>query len=606
MKVRAQAFEGRARSIIGSPILGAVAATTALLAGLMSSAHAQEQPNIVIIMADDVALMDFGAYGGEARTPHIDALAADGAVFTQFRASPLCSPSRAMLFTGLDNHMTGVATIPEVLPPEQKGQPGYTMALEPNVLTIGDRLRASGYRTLFSGKWHMGEKAEEMPQAHGFDRSFALAASGADNWEDRSYLPYYKDAPWFEDGVETSLPEDFYSSEFLVDKMIEYLEGSDASKPFLAVLPFQAIHIPVQAPQEFIDRYKGRYDAGWHALRTERYERAQELGLIPEGAPLGPMPENTRPWQSLSAKEQELYAARMEVNAAMLEAMDHHIGRFIDYLEAQGQFENTIFVVTSDNGPEYGRGDIPFDLVVWRKFNGYSIGMEGLGGPGSWGFIGPEWANAAASPSALYKFYASEGGVRTPLIIAGPGIEPSRIASPAMITDIAPTLLEMVDAAPAPSSAKVMTGRSLLSVLRGEEESAYGPDDVRAIEVSGNSALYKGDYKITRSMPPIGDGEWRLFDFARDPGETTDLREVYPEILSELIDEFETYSDNVGLIPVPEGYDTMKAVHANAMERINSHYPVTMTVINLLRLLIVGLGLWFGGRFVYKHIKRMI
>ena len=408
-----------------------------ILSAIAPVARAASSPNIVIVLADDAALMDFGAYGGEARTPNMDGLAENGALFTQYRASPLCSPSRAMLLTGMDNHRTGVSTIPEVLPKEQKGQPGYTMALEPNVLTLADRLRASGYRTLMTGKWHMGEKSEEMPQAHGFDRSFALAASGADNWDDKAYMPYYKDAPWFEDGVETALPDDFYSSRFIVDKMIDYLDESDPEKPFFAYLPFQAIHIPVQAPQEFIDNYKGVYDQGWRVLRAERHQRAQQLGLIPEGAPLAPMPEGSRQWESLSEDERALYAARMEVNAAMLEAMDHHVGRFIDYLKAEGQFDDTIFVITSDNGPEYARGDHDARIAIWMKLNGYHIGMEGLGGPGSWGFIGPEWANAAASPGALYKFYATEGGVRVPLIISGPGVEPSRIHSPAMTTDIA-------------------------------------------------------------------------------------------------------------------------------------------------------------------------
>jgi len=336
-----------------------------LLASLVFplTVHAQDLsqdnslPNIVMILVDDSALMDFGVYGGEAQTPNIDALAARGAMFTQYRTSPLCSPTRAMLLTGLDNHKTGIATIPEVLPAEQVGKPGYSMALEPSVLTIADRLRDKGYRTLMSGKWHMGEEANEMPQNHGFDRSFALAASGADNWEDKSYMPYYADAPWYEDGVPASLPEDFYSSEFIVDKMVSYLEETDQSKPFLAYLPFQAIHIPVQAPPEFTAKYKGRFDEGWHVLRAKRHKRAQDLGLIPKGAPLAPMPDDARRWESLDDKTRELYAARMEVNAGMLDAMDHHIGRFVSYLKDKDQYENTIFVITSDNGPEPNRGD---------------------------------------------------------------------------------------------------------------------------------------------------------------------------------------------------------------------------------------------------------
>ena len=579
-------------------ILATLVASATLLVPLSTSSaqtdEAPAKPNIVVILADDLALMDFGAYGGEASTPHIDTLAERGAVFTQYRASPLCSPSRAMLLTGMDNHLTGVATIPEVLPKEHVDQPGYSMALEPGVLTLGDRLRASGYRTLMVGKWHLGETPDEMPQSHGFDRSFALAASGADNWEDKSYIPYYADAPWFEDGVEASLPEDFYSSEFIVDRMIEYLGASDADRPFLAYLPFQAIHIPVQAPQEFIDRYAGRYDAGWEALRKERHQRAQELGLVPEGAQLADLPPGYRSWGELSEEDRTLYAARMATNAAMIEAMDFHIGRLISYLKRTDQYDNTIFVVTSDNGPEPSRGDNNRLLGVYQSLNGYDVGIETMGARGHWGFIGPEWAAAAATPGAWYKFYATEGGIRVPLIIAGPGIAPSRITSPAMTPDIAPTLLEWIGAEAAPPSAKPMTGRSLMPVLTGEAISVYGADEVRAIEVSGNSALYKGDYKITRSVPPVGDGQWRLFNLTIDPGETSDLSASEPQVLADLLAEYEQYAQRVGVLEMPEGYDSVRQITVNTRDRLFSNFPWlpwTLLAIVLIVLLLVGLGL---------------
>ena len=547
-------------------------------------------PNIVMILVDDSALMDFGVYGGEAHTPNIDALAARGAMFTQYRTSPLCSPTRAMLLTGLDNHKTGVATIPEVLPEEQIGKPGYSMALEPSVLTIADRLQDKGYRTLMSGKWHMGEEGSEMPQNHGFDRSFALAASGADNWEDKSYIPYYVDAPWFEDGVEASLPEDFYSSKFIVDKMVSYLEETSASKPFLAYLPFQAIHIPVQAPPEFTAKYKGRFDEGWHVLRAARHKRAQELGFIRKGAPLAPMPDDAREWDDLDEQTQALYAARMEVNAGMLDAMDHHIGRFVSYLKERGQYENTIFVVTSDNGPEPNRGDHDRRLAMWMKFNGYNIDLDKIGEKGSWGFIGTEWALASASPGSLYKFYATEGGIRAPLIIAGPGIEQSRIHSPAMVTDVAPTLMDMIDVNPAVQSYIPMTGRSLLPVLNGDIQSAYGNDDIRAIEVSGNSALYKGDYKILRSILPVGDGKWRLFNLAEDPGETKDLSAEQPQRLQNMLAHYADYTAEMGVLDMPQGYDSTKQIGKNAVKRMRARHGKFIALIGLIVLLtLIGL-----------------
>ena len=578
-------------------------AIAVLAGGAVPPAAPDKRPNVVIILADDVALMDFGAYGGEARTPNIDALAGRGALFTQYRASPLCSPSRAMLLTGIDAHLTGVATIPEVLPAQQRGQPGYRMALEPGVLTLADRLRAQGYRTIMSGKWHLGEAPGEMPQAHGFDRSFALAASGADNWDDQSYMPYYKDAPWFEDGVETSLPEDFYSSRFIVDTAIEYLAETDPAKPFFAYLPFQAIHIPVQAPQEFIDRYKGRYDAGWEALRKERHQRAQALGLIPQGAPLAALPPEFRAWDSLSAKDRALYAARMEVNAAMLEAMDFHIGRLIQHLKAKGEFDNTIFIVSSDNGPEPSRGDDTATLSLFHWLTGYHIGAENMGGPGSWGFIGPEWAAAAATPGAWFKFYATEGGIRVPLIMAGPGIAPQRVTSPAMITDVAPTVLDWLDVDPQASTGKPITGRSLLPVLAGEADSAYGPDEARAVEVSGNSALYLGDYKITRSVPPVGDGQWRLYNLARDPGETTDLSAEEPAVMARLLAAYDAYAQRVGVLPMPEGYDSRAQVVRNSGARLLANYPWLYGVLGAVLLVLAAL-LWIALRGIRALLRR--
>jgi len=572
-----------------------------LLALLVFSenAHAKDlsqetsSPNVVMILVDDSALMDFGVYGGEAQTPNIDALASRGAMFTQYRTSPLCSPTRAMLLTGLDNHKTGIATIPEILPAEQEGKTGYSMALEPSVLTIADRLRDKGYRTLMSGKWHMGEEANEMPQNHGFDRSFALAASGADNWEDKSYIPYYADAPWFEDGVEVSLPEDFYSSNFIVDKMVSYLEETDSSKPFLAYLPFQAIHIPVQAPPEFTAKYEGRFDEGWHVLRAERHKRAQELGFIRRGAPLAPMPDDAREWDDLNVETRALYAARMEVNAGMLDAMDHYIGRFVSYLKDKDQYENTIFVITSDNGPEPNRGDHDLRLGLWMKLNGYNIDLGKIGEKGSWGFIGTEWALAAASPSSLYKFYATEGGIRAPLIMAGPGIEPSRIHSPAMVTDVAPTLMDMLGISPAVQGYIPMTGRSLLPILKGKAQSVYVDDDIRAIEVSGNSALYKGDYKILRSILPVGDGKWRLFNLAEDPGETKDLSTEQPQILQNMLAHYEDYAAEMGVLDMPDGYDSVKQIGKNAVKRMFAHHGKFILLIGLALLaLLIGFFRW--------------
>jgi arylsulfatase/uncharacterized sulfatase len=535
---------------------------------------APPRPNIVVMIIDDAAFMDLGAYGGEARTPNIDALAARGSLFTRYYSSPLCSPSRAMLLTGMDNHLTGVSTIPEVLPKEHEGQPGYTMRLEPGVATLAERLKPLGYRTLMTGKWHLGSGEGDLPKAQGFDRSFALDASGADNWEDKSYMPYYAEAPWYEDDVPASLPDDFYSSEFIVDQMMTYMDEGDTEAPFFAYLAFMAVHIPVQAPPEFTANYAGVYDAGWDATRTARWERAKERGYVPADAALAPMPDNFRPWESLPPEEQKLYAARMQVNAGMLEAMDHHVGRLIEHLKSTGQYDNTIFVVTSDNGPEPSRGDTDPRLKFWMDMNGYHLDLEGMGEKGSWAFIGPEWAMAAASPHDKFKFLGSEGGIRVPFIMSGAGLgDIGRVDARAFVTDVAPTLLALAGGGgPEPAGAKPMTGRSLLPLLRGETSAVYGPDDSIVIEVSGNAAVIKGDYKLTRNQLPHGDARWRLYDLSKDPGETTDLSASFPEIYDDLSTEYAAYSKRVGVLEVPEGYNSLDEVTRHSLVRQQERY----------------------------------
>ncbi|MEZ6000889.1 arylsulfatase [Hyphomonas sp.] len=563
--------------------------------GLGASAQSEDaRPNIVLILVDDAALMDFGVYGGEARTPNIDALAARGAMFRRHYSSPLCSPSRAMLLTGMDNHMTGIATIPEVLPKEHVGQPGYTMHLEPGILTLADRLQAAGYRTLMSGKWHLGSGAGDLPNAHGFDRSLALDASGADNWSAKPYMPYYQKAPWYEDGQPANLPDSFYSSTMIVDHMIDYLDEGDQSQPFFAYVPFQAIHIPVQAPPELTAGYDGVYDEGWNALREARWQKAKEIGLIPQTALLADMPEEMRAWTDLSPDDQALYAARMQVNAAMMEAMDIEIGRLIEHLKQTGKYDNTIFVVTSDNGPEPSRGDEDFRLKIWMKMHGYHIGIEGIGEEGSWGFIGPEWAIAAASPNNMFKFLGSEGGIRVPLVMAGPGVpEGETIDARTVVTDIAPTLLEYAGV-DAPDDA--ITGRSLDPILSGAQSAVYQPDDVIGMEVSGNSAILKGRWKITRNQKPHGDGHWRLYDIEHDPGETTDLSSEKPDVFADMLEEYQAYSKRVGVLEVPEGYSSLKEITRNTMARQFKAYWPQMLVLLAGVIMMVGVFVYIVRR----------
>lgn len=556
--------------------------------GLSAAPIAKRPPNFVVLLADDLALMDLGIYGGEARTPHIDALARRGRMFTRYYSSPLCSPSRAMLLTGLDNHRTGVSTIPEVIPAEHIGKQGYSLRFEPGVTTISSRLKAHGYRTYMTGKWHLGHEPGDLPDAHGFDRSFVLDASGADNWEQKSYMPYYADAPWFEDGKPARLPRDFYSSRFLVDRMIGYIGEGDRQKPFFAYIGFQAIHIPVQAPPEFTRKYKDTYRAGWSAMRKARWQRAQDNGLIPKGAPLADPPRGLRQWESLAPEQRALFARNMAINAGMIEAMDHHVGRLVEHLKRTGEYDNTVFVFTSDNGPEPSNPLASSRTMQWwLASNGYSVSADNWGGKGTYAFIGPEFANAAASPGAMFKFYSSEGGLHVPMIMAGPGIAPAPPSTAmATVSDIAPTLLAMAGGT---ADADAFDGRSLLPVLTGEAESVRSPQVATGFEVSGNAALFKGSYKLVRNLKPYGDGIWRLYDIATDPGETRDLSKSDPAKFREMMAEYRAYARRNGVLEMPEGYDSNAQIARNTIGRMAARYWYV-----LLLAASMGLGLIYG------------
>ena len=562
----------------GQRLAASMAFLAAMLAAPVSSNEtlsgtgSDQRPNVVVILVDDAGLTDFAPFGGEAKMPAIQTLAERGIKFSNYHTSPLCAPSRAMLLTGIDNHRTGMGTIPEVLTANQAGQPGYSMFLEPGVRTLADRLKAEDYRTYMTGKWHLGSGAQDLPNSHGFDRSFALDASGADNWEQKPYMGYYDFAPWYEDGKPADLPEDFYSSKFIVARMIRYLESDkqpNLRQPFFSYLAFQAIHIPVQAPREVTDSHNGVYDQGWHQLRKMRHQRAIALGLIAPDTALAEMPANSRDWGNLSPQDRALYARAMQVQAAMLESMDSHIGRFVEYLNGRGELDNTLFIVTSDNGPE---PSYPLDISgmkTWMSFNGYNHRLDNLGEKGSMVAIGPEWASASASPLNMFKFYAAEGGIRVPLIIAGPNIERQNW-QPAMVmvTDIAPTVLDYLEVKDQHKEAVAITGRSIMPLLEGSATEIYADDEAIGMEVSGNSALIKGDYKLSRNSPPHGDNIWRLYNLAADPGESQDLRALQPEQFDLMMEDYNNYASEFGVIPLLAGFDYVEQARRNSIKNL--------------------------------------
>ncbi len=322
-----------------------------IAAGQAENSHAQgERPNILLIVADDLGYTDIGAFGGEIDTPNLDRLAVEGMRLSNFHVLPTCAPTRAVLLTGVDNHRAGIGS--QVITAEQKGKPGYEGYLNSRVATLPEVLGAAGYRTYHTGKWHLGVEKSHGPHARGFDETFTLLAGGASHFADASPLRPGGEARYLRNGkLVESLPGNFYSSQHYTDLLLAWMERDrNSERPFFAYLAYTAPHDPLHAPPAYIEKYRGRYDRGWEELRRERFNRVQEKGLIPAHHQLPPWPSVVKRWDSLSELEQANSARDMEVYAAMVDYMDEQIGRVYQWLEANGELDNTLIFFLSDNG----------------------------------------------------------------------------------------------------------------------------------------------------------------------------------------------------------------------------------------------------------------
>lgn len=555
------------------------------------TAQAAQQPNIVLILADDLGFTDIAPYGSEISTPSLTALANEGLRFTNYHTAASCAPARAMLLTGVDNHRAGVSNIPEAIPPDQSAFDNYQGVLGNNVVTVASLLEGAGYHTYMAGKWHLGKERHQLPSRRGFERTVAMADTGADNWEQKPYIPIYKKANWFADGEEMELPEDFYSSRFLIDKTIEFIDSNrNDGRPFFAYVPFQAVHIPVQAPQDFIDRYMGVYDAGWERLRQDRLAKAVGLGVVAEGTEMVDM-STTQDWDALPDDRKRYEAKRMAVYGGMIEAMDFHIGRLIEHLKATGQYENTLLIFTSDNGTEVSGPADPgrVQAQVFIRNQGYTSEYETLGLKGSFNSISPSFASASASPLAFYKFYAGEGGLRVPLIIAGQSVLNKGELNHALshVTDITPTILSLAGVK-APDGRfggrpiEAMIGRDLMPIIRGDVERVYAEDETIGYEVGGNAALFRGDYKIVMNRGPVGDGQWHLYNIVSDPGETEDLADAMPERMQVMSRAYQQYVLENGVLPVPVDYKQVYQVGINGLREVYGRQMLVLLVSMLI------------------------
>ena len=531
---------------------------------LAHAANPKAPPNIIVLVADDWGFTDLGAYGSEIATPHLDALAKQGAKFSNFHTASVCSPTRAMLLTGVDNHRNGVGNMPETTPAAHEGKPGYEGVLNDRVVTLASLLKDRGYHTYITGKWHLGKTPATLPGKRGFERSFIQADSGSDNWENRTYMMLYDKAYWFEQDKEVRLPKDFYSSTLFVDKAIDFIDAGRADgKPFFTYIGFQANHIPLQAPKAFVDKYQGRYDAGWAVLRQERHARSVALGLVPKDSTMVTL-ASTLDWNALSADEKREQAKHMEVYAAMAEAMDHEIGRLVAHLKARGQFDNTVFVFLSDNGSDPAD---PLKIPASRAYvsMNYDTQAPMRGGKGTFSANGPSWASATVAPLQGYKYFAGEGGLRVPLVISGiPGMAKDQLSLAfTHVTDIVPTLLDAVGIPNHQGSyqgkaVEPLIGRSMLPMLLGQSKTVHSAEQAIGYELAGSAALFKGDYKLVKNIAPLGDGQWRLYHLLSDPGEVHDMAASQPERFQAMLADYEAYAQANGVLPIPQDFDLQK------------------------------------------------
>ena len=349
-----------------------------------------------------------------------------------------------------------------------------------------------------------------------------------------------------------------------VDKAIDFIDAGRADgKPFFTYIGFQANHIPLQAPKAFVEKYKGRYDAGWAVLRQERHARAVALGLVPKDSAMVTL-ASTLDWNALSADEKREQAKHMEVYAAMAEAMDHEIGRLVSHLKAQGQFDNTVFVFLSDNGSDPAD---PLKIPASRAYvsMNYDTQAPMRGGKGTFSANGPSWASATVAPLQGYKYFAGEGGLRVPLVISGiPGMAKDQLSLAfTHVTDIVPTLLDAVGIPNHQGSyqgkaVEPLIGRSMLPMLLGQSKTVHSAEQSIGYELAGSAALFKGDYKLVKNIAPLGDGQWRLYHLLSDPGEVHDMAASQPERFQAMLADYEAYAQANGVLPIPQDFDLQK------------------------------------------------
>ncbi|MBM3354364.1 MAG: arylsulfatase [Betaproteobacteria bacterium] len=536
-------------------------------------------PNVVVILMDDMGYSDLGCFGGDIDTPRIDALAANGVRFTGYTTVPMCTPARAALLTGKNPHSVGCGWLSQSDP----GYPGYRGEISADAPTMAELLRARGYATLAAGKWHNtydrnnlpGGDTSSWPIQRGFDQFYGFMGPETSYFQPDNMMEGNHPANV------VRYPEGYFAPDDYTGRAVEWLAHhftSSPDKPFFLYLAFQTPHGPLHAKPADLARYRGRFDAGWDAMRRGRFDRQLAAGLIEPNAGFAPRNPGVPEWAALGADERALYARYMEVYAALLDNADQNVGRLVDFLRDAGQLDNTLILLTSDNGANAVAGPRGVMNLVGRRvgaaddmaLNLRLLAEDRVGAEDTYVCYPTGWTQLSNTPYRYFKRLPMAGGIRVPLVAHWP----ARIGGASAlrrqwvhVTDLLPTVMEFAGASlPAEFKGRptrALDGKSFARIL--EDGEAPARRDRQYYELQGNRAYISGNWKIVSLQTPdraIDLDNWMLFDLDRDPAEIDDLAKAHPDIVRRLVEEFDAEAGANFVYPI----DTRD-------ERRNPHVP---------------------------------
>lgn len=486
-----------------------------------------ERPNIVLILADDMGFSDIGCYGSEIKTPNLDRLAGEGVRFSQFYNGARCCPTRASLLTGLYAHQAGMGHMLG-----KSDYPGYQPHLNDRCVTIAEVLRMAGYRTLMTGKWHVGSDRPHWPVNRGFDRYWGLVTGGGNYFTFEH--PGHQSVLLRDDQPLVPGGDRLYATDAFTDAALEFLgDRKSQDKPFFLYVAYTAPHWPLHAWPEDIARYRGKYRMGWDELRKQRHARQVEMGLMDARWPLSPTDAKATPWEE--EKDKDDLDLRMAVYAAQIDRMDQNIGRIMARIRELGVEDNTLVIFLSDNG---------------GCAEGINQGKPGArpGEKDSFTSYGRSWANASNTPFRLYKHWVHEGGISTPLVVRWPEVVKAKGSITHQVGHIIDVMATCVDIAgvryPQQHHGKKIIpaqGKSLLPIFRGEQRAGH---DALFWTHEGNKAVRQGKWKLVSRYPE----GWELYDIEADRTELRDLASQQPEKVRELTTLWDRWAAEVGVV----------------------------------------------------------